>query len=364
MRASRPARKPSGFTLIELLVVIAIIAVLIGLLLPAVQAAREAARRAQCTNNLKQIALAAQTYHDVNGTFPMGAPMNCDPSFGLWYESQSVFVSMLPQLEQQALYNAVNFSRSIWTSPNSTIWSTGLSVLWCPSDGGISRAFTYANFSPDIPSLTIRFSSYSCCFGTWRAEPVNYAYQPCGGPPIGANAAFQAIQSNGNGIYNYNISYSIAAITDGTSNTLAFGEKANGKFSSVSVAGPRSIVDKDDYCWWASGDKADTMFTTLFPLNPFNRVTLAADTEAYSDTWVEPASSFHPGGANFAFADGSVRFIKDSIQSWPTNPAGGNPPGVTSINGVYSVNPTVTRPGVYQALSTRNGGEVISSDSY
>jgi prepilin-type N-terminal cleavage/methylation domain-containing protein/prepilin-type processing-associated H-X9-DG protein len=365
MRVLRPARKPPGFTLIELLVVIAIIAVLIALLLPAVQAAREAARRAQCTNNLKQIALATHNYHDVNGAFPMGSPMNCDPLFGLWYESQSVFVSMLPQFEQQPLFNAVNFSRSIWTSPNSTIWSTGLSTLWCPSDPGISRAFTYSNFSPDIPSLDVRFSSYSCCFGTWRAEPVDYAYQACGGPPIAANPTFQAIQSNGNGIFNYNISYNMSANTDGTSNTLLFGEKANGKFSSVTsgVSSSRVVADMNDYCWWASADKADTMFTTLYPMNPFNKITLANSGE-YSDSWVEPASSFHPGGANFAFADGSVRFLKDTIQTWTSNPAGGNPPGVTDTNGVFSLNAAVNQFGVHQKLSTRNGGEVVSSDAY
>src|SRR5262245_40066503 len=106
MKTPSPRRR--GFTLIELLVVISIIAVLIALLLPAVQSAREAARRARCTNNLKQLALAASTYHDAYGTFPIGAPFQYDPVFGGCYsESQSVFVSMLGQMEQVPLFNAM-----------------------------------------------------------------------------------------------------------------------------------------------------------------------------------------------------------------------------------------------------------------
>src|SRR5262245_30682476 len=106
-----------GFTLIELLVVIAIIAVLISLLLPAVQSAREAARRAQCVNNLKQLGLATHSYIDANGTFPMGFPFQLNPNTGRITGTFSIFVALLPAMEQQALFNAVNSSFPIFNAP-------------------------------------------------------------------------------------------------------------------------------------------------------------------------------------------------------------------------------------------------------
>jgi prepilin-type N-terminal cleavage/methylation domain-containing protein/prepilin-type processing-associated H-X9-DG protein len=341
-----------GFTLIELLVVIAIIAVLIALLLPAVQAAREAARRAQCVNNLKQIALAAMNYHDQQGAFPIGAILKPDKIFGYTYvEDQSTFVSMLGQFEQMPLYNAMNFSRSIYSGPNSTVYSTGLTTLWCPSDGQIAGKKASFGVYGDNPNLTVAFSSYACCAGTWYPEILFY----CGvsyPSSMSSCGQYQPIVNSMNGIFRYGLPSNISAITDGTSNTLLYGEKANGLLSpSESLC----------FNWWGDCVSGDTIFTTLYPINAYKKVPNIPD--EYDFTWVEGASSFHPGGANFAFADGSVRFLKETISTWPYNPATGKPTGVTDISGVYTLAPG-TQMGAYQQISTRSGGEVVSSDAY
>ena len=135
------SNRRSGFTLIELLVVIAIIGVLIALLLPAVQAAREAARRAQCTNNLKQIALGAMNYEGANGMLPSGSYPNVgDPTTTKPWPDHSVFERILPFMEQSALYNAINFNLTIYYNDNLTVEMTNLSVLWCPSDATVQVA--------------------------------------------------------------------------------------------------------------------------------------------------------------------------------------------------------------------------------
>jgi prepilin-type N-terminal cleavage/methylation domain-containing protein/prepilin-type processing-associated H-X9-DG protein len=355
MRSIRCRISRSGFTLIELLVVIAIIAVLIALLLPAVQAAREAARRAQCTNNLKQLALAVMNYHDQVGTFPIGIPMKGDPDFG-WNMApeQSTFVSMLSQFEQTTLYNAMNFSRSIYSGPNSTVYSTGLATLWCPSDGQIIGKRSSFGAYVDNPNLTVCYTSYRGCTGTWNP----YLYQYCGwsNPVIyplqmSTCALYQPLESRMNGVFHY-IPSSIASLTDGTSNTLLYGEEANGLFSPT---------DSLCYNWWGDSVSGDTLFSTLYPINAFKKVPRVS--EEYSDAWVDSASSFHPGGANFAFADGSVHFLKDTIQTWPFNPSTGFPLGVTDTGGLFNL-AAGTQFGVYQKLATRAFGEVISSDQY
>ena len=369
-RNSSRASIRRGFTLIELLVVIAIIAVLIALLLPAVQAAREAARRAQCVNNLKQLALAAQNYHDVNLTFPIGSPLMYDPSFGFWYQSQSTFVSMLAQFEQTSLYNAMNFSKSVYSIANSTIYATGLSALWCPSDGNVSRSVNVGGFGGDWggASAYVRFTDYAACFGPWQSEPLNYAFVTTQNPGINTNSTFVAMQGNGLGIYNYNLSYNIATVTDGTSNTMIYGEKAQGKFNQANNGGGL-LADFQNFGWWADALSSDTIFTTFYPMNPFNKVKFDAQGSdgGFGDDWVESASSFHPGGGNYAFADGSVKFLKETINSWPVpaNPSSNpNPNGISFSNGVYTLNPALIQLGVYQKLSTRAGGEVISADQY
>jgi len=351
MRQSHRRQSIRGFTLIELLVVIAIIAVLIALLLPAVQSAREAARRIQCTNNLKQLALAAMNYHDQNGTFPIGIPMKPDKMFGgLYVEDQSTFVSMLPQFEQSTLYNAYNFSRTIYSGVNSTVYSAGLSALWCPSDGQIAGKRASFGVYGDNPNLTVAYTSYVGCTGTWHSE-ILFNCSVTAPQTMTSCGAFSAMDGNMNGVFKF-VPMSIAGITDGTSNTMLYSEKANGLFTTS---------DSLCYNWWGDSVSGDSLFSTLYPMNAFRKVPRVQ--QDYSDTWIESPSSFHPGGANFAFADGSVHFLKDSISSWPANPTTGYPIGLTETAGVYSLAPG-TQVGVYQKLSTRNLGEVLSSDQY
>src|SRR5262249_39673804 len=153
----------------------AIIAVLIGLLLPAVQSAREAARRSQCVNNLKQLALAAHNYESTYSAFPMGTPFYRFDDIGV-NDGQSVFVSLLGQLEQLSLFNAVNFSRNIYMSANSTVHSTAVNTLKCPSD-----ALAWENKLPtyqysDIPlgKNMVSYLSYAGSAGVFYVHPGSY----------------------------------------------------------------------------------------------------------------------------------------------------------------------------------------------
>jgi len=273
---------------------------------------------------------------------------------------------MLGQFEQQPLYNAVNFSRSIYSGVNSTIYWTGLSSLWCPSDGQIIGKRSSFGVYYDNPNLLVAYTSYDCSFGTWYPEILFYCLEYSnmntpgspGGPNMQACPTFQAINNNLNGIFKYCNAQNISSITDGTSNTLLYSEKANGAMTGLTTGG---ALESLCFNWWGDSVSGDTIFTTLYPINAFRKIPNVADEYDYG--WVEGASSFHPGGANFAFADGSVHFLKDSIQTWPYNPATGYPLGVTDVAGVYTLAPG-TQMGVYQKLSTRAGGEVISADQY
>ena len=337
---TRPGR--AGFTLVELIAVIALIGLLIALLLPAVQAARESSRRLQCAGNLKQLALACHNYADVHGTLPIGIPMmfDPDPELNFYGESQSIFVSMLGQLDHQPLYNAVNFGRSIFASANATVYATGLEVLWCPSDPSIRMEVEYP-FYEDPFKEKIRFSSYAGCTGTWYADLSDFP------DPMNRARGDQI-----NGLFTANRGIPFAEISDGTSQTMLLSERAHG------------LLTGDDlryWHWWADSVSMDTRFWTIFPMNPFRKI---PDTpEPRSSAYTSSASSFHPNGAHFAFADGSVRFLKDSIDSWATD-ATGYPLGVSEDNqGFFHVKPG-TRLGIYQMLSTRAGNESISADSY
>ncbi|HEV3168567.1 MAG TPA: DUF1559 domain-containing protein [Isosphaeraceae bacterium] len=343
MQSKNYRRTAPGFTLIELLVVIAIIAVLIGLLLPAVQAAREAARRAQCTNNLKQLALAAHNYINVNNTLPQGTGAVPDPVDGSLLPSNNLFIAILPFLEQPALFNAFNFSLPTYRRDNYTISAVGVGTLWCPSDATVSQP----KIAPDMDDGpgTMYYTSYAGCTGTW--------YHPSFDP---------VRQAQIYGLYWIQSAVGLQSITDGTSQTIIYGERAHALLSCSAPDG--GVPPCIDWHWWTSGGYGDIMFSTLYPVNPQRRV---GDTNAgggtVSTAFIQAASSLHPGGANFAMADGSVRFVKDTISSWPIDPASGLPFGMT-LGGTPKLYSTPRGLGVYQALSTRSGGEVISADSY
>jgi prepilin-type processing-associated H-X9-DG protein len=367
------------------LVVISIIAVLIALLLPAVQSAREAARRAQCVNNLKQLGLALSNYESAHGIYPYGmARENCGPNCaffpGGYFVGSSLFVRMLPYIEHQALANAYNYSLINWTADNATVGATGLSVLWCPSDGAIAGLrTTFAGWGWDGSTQTLVYTSYAGNMGTFCKVPIQ----------VTSPAQHQAVLGQANGLFFY-LGWpatnppvqpnpiaplnpgsvrpaTLASVLDGSSNTFAFGEKAHGKFSQVP-----DIYFSIDYYYdgaWVSGGFGDTLFTALYPMNPFGR--MAGDPngdffysfDAQEDNFAIAASSFHPGGCNFGFLDGSVRFLKDTINTWPYSPANGAPTNVRydPTTGLFAAGPP---SGVYQALSTRAGGEVVSSDQY
>jgi type II secretory pathway pseudopilin PulG len=160
--------------LIELLVVMAVIGVLVALLLPDVQAAREAGRRMQCTNNLKQIALAAHTYLDAVGALPQGITFQADgnhpgnTALGQAPSSVSMFVALTPYMEQQTLFNAVNYNRDMYNDSNFTVSATRIGTLWCPSDPRAGEPRTLSDGSLLDPGVTVMYyTSYAGCTGTW-----------------------------------------------------------------------------------------------------------------------------------------------------------------------------------------------------
>ncbi len=325
-----------GFTLIELLVVIAIIGVLIALLLPAVQAAREAARRAQCVNNLKQLGIALHNYHDVQGSFPLGRAvvLNPPPGYGVYDFSYSPFAKILPYIEQGNISASMNFNLGYLDAGNSTAYQTTMNVLICPSD--VSRTIPN-NWAP---------TNYRSNEGTSVA--MWYGATDTAGVNVGLPAP--------NGLFYAGIVTRIADVTDGTSSTAAFSEHIKG-----------------DYDQGTATDKADTFEPGTHPLTSDDALNMCKNFDwtnlafqGYSNVgapWIygyhsttsywhsgppngrscmfppsrisTTANSFHPGGVNVGMADGSCKFIKDSINI-----------------------------GTWRALGTRNGGEIIDGNAY
>jgi len=355
-----------GFTLIELLVVIAIIAVLISLLLPAVQSAREAARRAQCINNLKQIGLGMHNYHTASGTFPIGVSASntlwnknngCDAL--VTWNGWSVHAMLLPYLEQSVMFNAINFSFDplVCSSQdfNNTVFSAGLSAFLCPSDpnSGRNKANQYLN-------------NYYASIGTTIGNVQGYP-------------------SQSTGIFCYSIPYGLQDILDGSSNTVAWSEAVvgggnNGKpnYKGNGIFGPcyawtpdctsnvtqtmatlnqcntqwnNNVINNKDWSYnkgqyWGWGAEAMSLFNTIVP--PSSTTYPWGDCRtgcagccgdgpcaAADHSEISNANSNHPGGCNVLFGDGSVKFVKSSLSL-----------------------------ATWWALGTKNNSEVISSDAY
>ncbi|MDR3633271.1 MAG: DUF1559 domain-containing protein [Isosphaeraceae bacterium] len=340
-----------GFTLIELLVVIAIIAVLIALLLPAVQAAREAARRAQCVNNLKQIGLAAANYESANGSLPPAMLFN---GGNLGFSS---FVRLCPFLEQNAIYNVANFSLAYFYPDNWTVAGTGFATLFCPSDPSAFRS-NPMEYGP--PTFMQFHNHYSGNVGPCDAFGAVWGPGGATDDPLISNYARGAIIPGGK--------VTIASITDGTSNTMMYSENGHGVFSTST----QGFIHQ-----WNVGEPTDWCLETRFPPNWGRHYSDPANDPSNSalTSWAPlNGMSFHSGGINAAFCDGSVRFLKDSIDSWVVPPpqVNGMPQG--AVPAPAAVPPASSdygfligagaKVGVYQKLSTRNGGEVVSSDQY
>jgi prepilin-type N-terminal cleavage/methylation domain-containing protein/prepilin-type processing-associated H-X9-DG protein len=359
----RPER--AAFTLIELLVVIAIIAVLIALLLPAVQAAREAARRAQCVNNLKQLGIAVHNYHDVVNKLPWGA--------GPWgWNDWSTHVMLLPYIEQASMYNALNFSNGFADNNtpniNTTVIYRQIATILCPSDPDRLTSpqghVNYVGNAGSAPNSFYGWNAVSLGATGPNAGVFCFVGVACDSPPAPPCGA-------ANGQNPFSIGWS--AVTDGLSQTAAFSERIKGIGSNNRTAGydggkpsasyldipqvandgkadaspqafyaackaiqkpQSSTLDSQDSAGarWDVGYAADTRYVHISPPN-FSQCTGDDDDAGRQAGY--GASSHHAGGVNVMFCDGSVKFVKDSVnvQAW-------------------------------WALGTRGGGEVVSADSY
>jgi prepilin-type N-terminal cleavage/methylation domain-containing protein/prepilin-type processing-associated H-X9-DG protein len=350
-----------GFTLIELLVVIAIIAVLIALLLPAVQAAREAARRSQCVNNLKQLGISIQNYSDGQGSLPpTGGPYNPAVSSAAGLNDFSMKARLLPYMEQNSIFNAFNMTTRFNNAINYTASTASINTMVCPSDGntpGYTVPTTYAGTIPYGPC------NYGNNIGVCRTLNGNMLDGPAWilGSSVGASTTYGGVVT-------------LASITDGTSNTAIFSEWIKGKgntqaglnmvytstvgFSSTTptptyqggslgstiqfyaatcTVGTASAFTQKGAFWAYQGNGSGGGYTHLTTPNK-NSCLFSGDTGItpyYMDRGFIGAQSYHSGGVNVCFLDGSVKFIKDSVS-----------------------------PQTWGSLATKGGGEVVDASSY
>lgn len=329
-------RHPRGFTLIELLVVIAIIAILIALLLPAVQQAREAARRTQCKNNLKQIGLALHNYHDIYNNFPIGGQR--DPVNAGAVEMWGWGASILPQLEQNSLFNGLGIGQRRLTEVLADanlrpLLQTPLNGFICPSDphgpltngggpNGNGRSF---NGVSGVPAA-FRPSKSNYIGNAGYNDPVAY----------GNDATLRGVLHTGH-------LYKLRDITDGTSNTILVGERTT--FCAAGTwAGNRNPPGGS----WQGA--CYTLGRTSIPINyPDNA----------ADACTEGFDSKHVGGAQFLFCDGSVHFLSENIDYNLHINAANRVTDVASPQRTGWGKNVTSKLGVYQRLGNRDDGEVI-----
>lgn len=284
-------KRSAGFTLVELLVVIAIIGVLVALLLPAVQAAREAARRMQCKNGLKQLALAIHNYHDVNSAFPIGAlPVNNDFDGHSWYSR------ILPQIEQTALYNGLNFSVIVGNNNNPDLRATKLPAHFCPSDNAMMQESTNNTWK-------VWRTNYAANFGNTNYGGTTKSSETFKGAPFGINNAFN-----------------FGTVTDGTSNTLLLGEVVTPKNAGwQGYYGVPMYAGGAGFTGWFTPNSLgpDEMARKCFNDNLDTAIAAkcasAGGNQADVANQVATLRSKHSGGVNSARCDGSVQFLSQNI---------------------------------------------------